>query len=67
MRLKTNYQFANEADAQMFADAERTNKSPEEDKYVSGPFFMDDDVTFKNMPWANTGRKYWSVVTEIYQ
>lgn len=66
MHTKNSHKFDNEAEAKAFADAERANKSPIEDKYVYGPFFHDDDVVFKNMMWASKGEKYWVVTVEAY-
>lgn len=67
MHTNRSYEFDNEVEAKEFADNERANKAPHEDKYVSGPFFMDEDEIFKNMMWASTGRKYWKVSVEVYR
>lgn len=63
---QNTYKFDNEAEAIAFADNARTSTCPSEDKYVSGPFFMDENVIFKNMEWANTGKTWWQVTVEIY-
>lgn len=67
MHTRNEYKFENESVAVKFATKERENKCPSEDKYISGPFFMDEDVIFKNMMWASTGKKYWSVTIEVYR
>jgi hypothetical protein len=66
MHTKKDYKFDTEVEAQEFADRQRANKCPSEDLYVSGPFFHDDDVVFKNMMWASKGLKYWVVNVESY-
>ena len=66
MHTKTDYKFDTEGEAQTFADAAKASKFPNEDKYVSGPMFMDEDVIFKHMLWASTHKKYWLVTIEIY-
>ncbi len=60
------FKFETETEAKKFADTERANKFPNEDKYVSGPFYMDENVIFKTMPWANTGKTWWQVTVELY-
>ena len=66
MHTKNEFKFDNQEQAQQFADAQLANKSPIEDKYISGPFFHDDDEIFKNMMWASKGQKYWAVIVEVY-
>ncbi len=66
MHSKKEYKFETEAEAAKFAEIERSNKCPSEDKYISGPFFHDDDEVFKNMMWASKGLKYWVVLVESY-
>lgn len=66
MHTKNTYKFDNEAEAIAFAESNRSSKCPSEDRYVSGPFFMDEDVIFKTMMWASTGKKWWQVDVEVY-
>lgn len=66
MHNRENFKFETEAAAAEFVKRETDNRCPSEDKYVSGPFFMDEDVIFKNMLWASTGKKYWEVTVESY-
>jgi len=66
---RTYHKFDTQAEAMDFAEAERNNKSPVEDKYVSGPFYIDEDFIFEDMPWApwaKTGKNYWAVDIETY-
>ena len=63
---KNTYQFESEIEAKAFVESERSNKCPSEDKYIYGPFFMDEDVIFKTMMEASTGKKWWQVGIEIY-
>ena len=63
---KKTHKFASEEEAQKFAAMVRANRSPNEDLYVSGPFFMDEATIFKNMEWANTGQTWWQVDVESY-
>jgi hypothetical protein len=63
---RNTYKFETEAEAIAFADNARANKCPSEDKYVTGPCFMDENVIFKYMEWANTGKTWWQVDIEIY-
>lgn len=63
---RREYKFDTEDEAVVFANKEREFKCPSEDKYVKGPFFMDEDVIYKSMPWASTGKKWWSVDIEIF-
>lgn len=67
MHARNEYKFEDEIAAVEFANKTRENKCPSEDLYVSGPHFMDEDVIFKNMMWASTGKKYWSVTVEVYR
>lgn len=64
---ENTYKFESEIEAKAFVESERSNKCPSEDKYVSGPFFMDENVICKNMEWANTGKTWWQVDIEIYR
>lgn len=66
MHTNTKYKFDTEAEAKAFVEKQLANKSPIEDKYVRGPFFMDEDVIFKNMMWASAGNKWWQVDVESY-
>jgi len=66
MRRLQDYKFDTESKAVAFANKQRLNKCPSEDKYVRGPFFMDEDIIFKSMMWASTGKKWWQVDIEIY-
>ena len=66
MHTKNDYKFDTKEEAEKFADTQRSNKSPDEDKYIYGPFFHDDDEIFKSMMWASKGLKYWVVSVEIY-
>jgi hypothetical protein len=59
---KNTYQFASESEAVAFAESERSNKCPSEDKYVRGPSFMDENAISKNM-----GKTWWQVDIEIYR
>jgi hypothetical protein len=65
-RTKTDYKFETEAEATNFACKAREDKCPSEDKYVLGPYFMDENEIFKKMPWANEGRSWWEVTVETY-
>jgi hypothetical protein len=67
MHTCNNYKFETESSAIEFAANQRANKCPSEDKYVSGPVFMDENQIFKSMPWANTGKTWWQVTVEIYR
>jgi hypothetical protein len=64
---RDTYKFETETEAKSFAESERANKCPSEDKYIRGPFFMDENKIFKNMEWANTGNAWWQVDIEIYR
>lgn len=63
---RNSYRFDTEEAAKVFAESERSDNCPIRDKYVSGPFFMDENVIFKHMEWANTGKTYWQVDVETY-
>lgn len=60
------YKFETEADAQSFIE-KHLGKYPNEDKYIRGPIFMDEDKIFKHMIWASTGKKWWQVTVEIFK
>lgn len=66
MHNRTEYKFDTEAAAVEFTNKQKENKCPSEDKYIYGPFFMDEDVIFKTMLWASTGKKWWQVTVETY-
>ena len=63
---KNIYKFDNESEAVAFCKSQRSNKCPSEDKYIYGPFFMDEDAIFKTMMEASTSKKWWQVDIEIY-
>lgn len=66
MHYRKEFKFETEAAAAEFAKVQKENKCPSEDKYVYGPFFMDEDKIFKTMMWASTGKKWWQVSVESY-
>lgn len=65
MQKRTEYKFQTEQEAQTFADRQRGHQTPDEDKIVRGPFYMDEDEILRNMIWASTGLKWWQVNVEI--
>lgn len=67
MHNRTEYKFDTETAAVEFANKQKENKSPSEDKYISGPFFMDEDIIFKNTKGVSTGKKWWQVTVETYR
>jgi|TARA_B110000259_G_C13788517_1_gene311608 hypothetical protein len=67
MHSKKEYKFNSEADAQKFADAENQSYDPSCDVYITGPFFVDESNTFKDMPWVTDTKTYWHVGVEVYR
>jgi hypothetical protein len=64
---RKTHKFETEAEAKEFAERVKANKSPIEDLYVSGPFFMDGNIIFKNMEWSpDYNNKWWQVSVESY-
>jgi hypothetical protein len=61
------FKFKTEEEALEFASSQRANKYPDEDKYVVGPFFMDEEEIFKNMAWCNMKEKWWQVSIETFR
>jgi hypothetical protein len=66
MHTLDSYKFQTQDEALAFANLQRNNSSPIEDKYVRGPFFMDDEVTFKCDSYNFSKEKYWVVTVEIF-
>lgn len=66
MRTDKTYDFETEAEANAFVDRIRADITPDEDKRIYAPVFVDEDVVFKNMPWRQTGKKYWRVEVVTY-
>jgi hypothetical protein len=64
--FRKTYKFETETEALAFAETHRVNKSPIEDKYVTGPSFMDENEIFKNWPGMSSGKTWWQVDIEIY-
>jgi hypothetical protein len=66
--FRKTYKFECEAEAAAFAESQRSNKSPIEDKYVTGPSFMGETEIFKNWPGlsSETKNSWWEVNIEIY-
>lgn len=67
MHQVKEHKFDTKEKAENFANLQRLNTYPGEDRYVRGPFFLDDDEIFKNIPGASQGRKYWIVTIETYR
>lgn len=67
MHTTNSYHFETEEKAQEFVNRRKNRISPNEDTIIRGPYFMDDDVIFKDMMWASKGRKYWQVTVETYK
>jgi hypothetical protein len=61
------YKFETEAEALSFAESQRSNKSPIDDKYVTGPSFMNENEIFKNWYGMSSGKTWWQVDIEIYR
>lgn len=66
MHTNKTYTFETKEQASAFVKQQRANIPLNEDRYVSGPHFIDQDEIFKNMKWASKGLKYWSVTVERY-
>mgnify|MGYP000291757726 CR=1 FL=1 len=67
MHNKKEYRFDTKADAQTFVDAELRSYDQTCDVYTSGPFFVDEAVVFKDMPWVTDTKTYWQVGIEVYK
>ena len=67
MHTKNEYAFTTQAEAQEFTNRYLgPSGRPDRDTYVTGPFYRDDAVTFKDMTWVECRPPYWSVIIEIY-
>jgi hypothetical protein len=64
---RDTYKFETETEALAFAETQRKNSSPIEDKTVTGPFFMDENEIFKNWPGMSSGKTWWQVNIEIFR
>jgi hypothetical protein len=60
------FKFETEIAAKEFVAEQKKNIWPHEDTRIHGPFFMDENVIFKNMEWANTGKTWWQVDIDTY-
>lgn len=65
-KQSTIYKFDTEELANEFVADQKAKQSPDEDLYIYGPTFFDEDVIFKHMSWASTGKKYWEVTVVTY-
>lgn len=68
--MKGEYKFANEIDATEFVSKQETEKVPNEEKYISGPFFMDEEKIYNSIDFAEDqpelNKSWWHVEVEIY-
>jgi hypothetical protein len=66
MHSLSDYHFETEVEAIAFATQQRANKCPSEDKYVTGPIYMDEEVILKDITWTTSKAKWWQVTVESF-
>lgn len=68
--MRGEYKFANEVDAFEFVNKQELDKSESEEKYVSGPFFMDEKKIYDSIDFPEgvpaLTKSWWQVEVEIY-
>ncbi len=70
MYMRGEYKFATEVAAAEFVNKQESDISASEEKYVSGPFFMDQKKIYSSIDFPNEvpglNSTWWQVEVEIY-
>lgn len=67
MHTITTHKFDLEREAQHFAQQHRQSIVPGEDKYVLGPYWMDNEQILRGHSWNRSTAKWWQVTIEQFR
>ena len=66
MHTVSTHKFDTEPEALKFAQQQRETATPSQDKYVTGPYYMDHEVILKDHSWNRSAAKWWQVTVEQF-